>query len=351
MAFVKLDTGILNSTLWIERDQREIFITALLMADPQEFPDPIPQIAVGSLEFTGFEAPPGWYGFVPAASVGIINRAGVDREAGIEALRRLGEPEIDSRSKDYGGRRMIRADGGFVILIFMKYRDNDHSAAVRQQRLRDRRKAAALEESSRRDITPSQRDATLPSRNITQAEAEAEADKEQKQKPSRGKREFVNPQVETLYKLYPRHVARDGAIKAIEKSLKIKPFDELLLSVQAFARKCSRENTEDRYIAHPATWFNRGSYDDEDLQPGYTAKINGGENGRSGEGKPSPAKQRVDDNRRALAEVAIERGWLVPPGAAQPNGQAVPESGLNGSAAGVHERPGANSPEILPPRN
>ena len=98
MAFVKLDTKILDSTLWIERDLREIFITALLMAEPREFKDPTRQIEVGQLEFTDFEAPPGWYGFVPAT------------------------------------------DGGFLILNFMKYRDKDHTAADRQRKLRERRK-------------------------------------------------------------------------------------------------------------------------------------------------------------------------------------------------------------------
>jgi hypothetical protein len=140
MAFVKLDTKSLDSTLWIERDLREIFITALLMAEPREFREPIRQIEVGRLEFTDFEAPPGWYGFVPAASLGIINRAGVEREAGISALQKLGDPEIESRSTDFGGRRMIRTDGGFVILNFMKYRDKDHTAAQRQRRLRERKK-------------------------------------------------------------------------------------------------------------------------------------------------------------------------------------------------------------------
>lgn len=148
MAFVKLDTGILNSTLWIERDMREVFITALLMAEPREYPKPTKQIAVGEIKYTGFEAPPGWYGFVPAASLGIINRAMVDRDAGMEALHKLGEPEPESRTKDFEGRRMIRIDGGFLILNYMKFRDKDHTAAKRQQRLRDRRKA--LEESSSR---------------------------------------------------------------------------------------------------------------------------------------------------------------------------------------------------------
>lgn len=65
VAYVKLDTAILNSTLWIERDCREIFITALLMAEPKEFYLPLKQIEIRNLDFTGYEAAPGWYGFVP----------------------------------------------------------------------------------------------------------------------------------------------------------------------------------------------------------------------------------------------------------------------------------------------
>ena len=144
MPFVKLDTGILNSTLWIEREQRELFITALLMAEPREFSEPLRQIKVGELDYTGFEASPGWYGFVPAASVGIIRRAGVDKDSGMDALRLLGEPDSDSRSKKFEGRRMIRINGGFAILNYMDYRDKDHTAAERQRRLRERRKLANL---------------------------------------------------------------------------------------------------------------------------------------------------------------------------------------------------------------
>ena len=141
MAFVKLDTGILDSTLWTDRGLREVFITALLMAQPMDFNEPQQQIKVDSMERTEFCAPPGWYGFIRAAGIGIINRAGVDKESGMEALRRLGEPELDSRSLDFDGRRLIRVDGGFLALTFMKHRDRDHTAADRQKRLRDRKKA------------------------------------------------------------------------------------------------------------------------------------------------------------------------------------------------------------------
>jgi hypothetical protein len=77
------------------------------------------------------------------------------------------------------------------------------------------------------------------------------------------------------------------------------------------------------------------------------------EGGAYGESKPSAAKQRVDANRTVLAEIAVERGWYVPAGAAQPDGETVPEPGPSGDggAVGVHEGLRAVEPEILPPRS
>jgi hypothetical protein len=160
MAFVKLDVGILDSTLWMARDLREVFITALLMAEPQEFDEPIHQIAVDSMQETGFVAPAGWYGYVRAAGPGIVRRSGVEHEMGMGALRSLGEPDGESRSKRFDGRRLIRTDGGYVVLNFMNYRDKDHSGAERAKRYRERQK-----ESSRCDVTVKVRD-------VTQSEAE-----------------------------------------------------------------------------------------------------------------------------------------------------------------------------------
>jgi hypothetical protein len=168
------------------------------MAEPREFPNPIAQIEVDSLELTGWSAPPGWYGYVPAAGVGIIVRCGVDKEAGIAGLRRLGSPELDSRNPNFEGRRMIRMDGGYVILNYMRYRDKDHTASERQQRLRDRRKAlrvASVTPRNRNDVTPRDGNGVTPRnrndvtprdgngvtpRNITQADADADAIKNKK---------------------------------------------------------------------------------------------------------------------------------------------------------------------------
>jgi hypothetical protein len=142
MAFVKLDCGIVNSTIWADHEARLIFLTALLLAEPHEFKEPIRQLGVRDASETNLEIPPGWYGFVPAATTGLIARAGgIEIEAGLAALERLGEPDVHSRSPEFGGRRMIRVSGGFVILNYQKYRDRDYTAADRMKRYRARAKA------------------------------------------------------------------------------------------------------------------------------------------------------------------------------------------------------------------
>ena len=164
MPFVKLDCGILNSTIWDDRDARDVFITALLMAEPYELQKPMAQIEVDSMEPTGWEVPIGWYGFVRAAGAGIVRQALVPRKVGVACLKRLGAPEAESRSKAHEGRRMVRVDGGYIVLNFMLYRDKDHTSAARSKRYRDRKKA--------KESAGVTRDATPERRDITQAEAE-----------------------------------------------------------------------------------------------------------------------------------------------------------------------------------
>lgn len=163
MPHVKLDCGILDSTLWVDRPARDVFITALLMAQPFALEKPAAQIEVRNLKNTGFVVPPGAYGFVHAAGVGIIRRAGLeDQEAGLDALERLGKGEADSRTSTFGGRRLVRVDSGYIVLNFDKYRQRDRTAAERQKRYREAQKLDSVTRDKRNDVT--------------QAEAEAEAD-------------------------------------------------------------------------------------------------------------------------------------------------------------------------------
>lgn len=151
MAYVKLDCGILKSTLWDDREAREVFITALLMAEPRAIEKDSIQLEVRTLNPTGWAAPPGRYGFVDAAGVGIVRQAGIDREAGLAALERLGSPEAGSRSQAHEGRRLIRVDGGYVVLNYAEYRDKDHTATERMRRFRERKKAGCNAVASRQN--------------------------------------------------------------------------------------------------------------------------------------------------------------------------------------------------------
>jgi hypothetical protein len=143
MAYVKLDKDILTSSLWVGSDVALVFITALLLAEPRELMEPAAELETDDLKETGFLVPPGWYGFVPASSDGIIGHARMTEERGMEALRRLASVDRRSRSQEYGGRRMVRINNGFVVLNYIRYREKDHSAAERMRRYRDRKKKAA----------------------------------------------------------------------------------------------------------------------------------------------------------------------------------------------------------------
>jgi len=169
MPFVKLDCGILDSTLWMDKDAREMFITALLMAVPCSYDDPVPEVEITNTDHTGWQVPPGDYGFVSAAGVAICYRAGMEQDAGIAALIRLAAPEAESRTTAFDGRRMVRVDGGFLVLNFKKYRDKDHTAAARARRYREKKRHGVI--TTRHGVT---------GRDVTEAEAEAEAEAKKK---------------------------------------------------------------------------------------------------------------------------------------------------------------------------
>ena len=140
--FIKLERGIIASTVWEDINMRCVWITALLLAELYEVREPTPQLELTSLEKTGWLVPPGWYGKVSAASTGIIRLAGVDLEAGMAALDKMGKPEPESRSQEFDGRRLVRVNGGFLALSYGKVVARDYTAAERQARWRARHSAS-----------------------------------------------------------------------------------------------------------------------------------------------------------------------------------------------------------------
>ena len=175
MAFIKIDNNILTSSLWVDHDARDLFLTALIMARPVELREDTPTIQIRSLDADEFVIPPGWYGKVEAASTGIIRMQGsIEREDGLDAIERLSRPEPESRSQENDGRRMVRVDGGFIILNYDKYRTKDHTAAERMKRYRAKKQKESQRES---DAVVTECNA-VTSVTVTQVEVEVEVEAE-----------------------------------------------------------------------------------------------------------------------------------------------------------------------------
>jgi hypothetical protein len=150
MAYSKLANSILTSTIWMEDDHtRLVWLAMIAMANR--------------------------HGEVLASIPGLANVARVPIEACRAAIHKFLSPDPDSRSKIDGGRRIKEIDGGWFLTNYEYYRflasdeDRRNKAAVRQQRVRDRKKAA-------RDASRPPRD---ESHQFGHAEAEAEAEAEE----------------------------------------------------------------------------------------------------------------------------------------------------------------------------
>jgi hypothetical protein len=73
--------------------------------------------------------------------------------------------------------------------------------------------------------------------------------------------------LEEIFNAYPRRVAKEAAILAIDKALRKsgKEPAAMLQLVEAYAEQRAKEDPQ--FTPHPATWFNQGRYDDETLKP------------------------------------------------------------------------------------
>jgi len=86
--------------------------------------------------------------------------------------------------------------------------------------------------------------------------------------PSRGKEDARRKgdlvAAEEIYQLYPRHVGRQAALKAICKALEHRTHEWLVERTGAYA--ASWAGQQGRFTPYPSTWFTRASYDDDPQQ-------------------------------------------------------------------------------------
>ena len=127
MSFTKLFSSITESTVWLTpASTRIVWITMLAMAD-----------RFGRV-----------YGSVP----GLAHRARVSVEECKEALRTFEEPDTESRTKEFEGRRILSFEGGWELLNHAKYRAIQNDEAIREskrkymQRIREEWKSSSTVE-------------------------------------------------------------------------------------------------------------------------------------------------------------------------------------------------------------
>ena len=96
--YTKLFGSIITSTIWQEDSETKVvWITLLALVE----------------DCTGF---------VSATIPGLANIAGVPIDKTRSAMAKFQEPDPDSRSQEYEGKRIAKADGGWIILNYAEYR-------------------------------------------------------------------------------------------------------------------------------------------------------------------------------------------------------------------------------------
>jgi predicted DNA-binding transcriptional regulator len=76
-------------------------------------------------------------------------------------------------------------------------------------------------------------------------------------------KENIHPHFEQFWNVFPRKAGKQDAIKAFDKAVTNFGFDVVLAGAIRFAHDPNLPSKE--FIPYPATWLNRGSWDDEPL--------------------------------------------------------------------------------------
>ena len=148
-AYSKLFASITRSSIWLEDDQTlRVWVTMLALADR--------------------------HGYVGASVGGLAAQARVTVEKTREALDRFRAPDPDSRSPEFGGRRIEEADRGWTLLNYERFRDMRDEEAKREsdrKRQRDHRDKKRREREAARAAQPA-----VPAQSPTPAEPPTDHD-------------------------------------------------------------------------------------------------------------------------------------------------------------------------------
>ncbi len=222
MTFTKLFSSITASTIWLEDNPtRIVWITMLAMANKN--------------------------GFVFASIPGLASIAHVSVSATRRALNKCQEPDPDSRTKDFDGRRIEEVDGGWRLINYQKHRvirDEEDRREYMKLLMRQKRKQERLAMLA----TVSNVSRGKPRLADVLAQAEAEAEAEENQTPLTPLSGGPNRKPKKANKLTDRELKRVMAeLRRISKAQEGASYD-LEVALEKAAARAGVEFERARYL-------------------------------------------------------------------------------------------------------
>ena len=285
------------------------------------------------------------------------------------AITFLCRPDPLSRNKDCDGCRLVYESAFQYHVVshalYRAIRNEDDRREYNRQKQAESRARRKKTKASKQRVIDSQSLSAMSAH--TEAEADTEA-KEQKPSPKPRKRGSEERTKTALAK--DRHDEFKSIVKEyldsknkgiqmpwagpegkqLEMFLRAAP-NITAEQFRGFLR--NRFKSEVNHGERPSRWlpwvtsYGAGPVD----KFGKTIHSQENSNGRPGTNQPSAARQRVDNNRRALAEAAIKRGWITVDGANGATPAPIPESGQRGFDSGIPDGPRTVEPEVLAPES
>lgn len=239
MSFAKLDSGIVNSTLWVQPDDvLRVWIWFLSQADAQ-----------GVVR-------------TAAPALALICMKPVDRVREILAL--LEAPDPDSRSEVEEGRRIRKVPGGWQLINYAAYRaERDPDADRERKREWDRQhRPSGHARAKQSDDSPTvrqQSDDSPPGPTQAEAEVDVEA-KDQKLSGRQADRREAEGRFPEWWAAYPKPVKRKAALAIWQRRKLDAMADRLIADVRN--RVANDDGWQRGYAPDPTTYLNQDRWND-----------------------------------------------------------------------------------------
>lgn len=261
--FAKLDSGIVDSTLWMKpHDALRVWIALLAKSDS--------------------------YGIVRIAAPALAHQCFLTPERLAEIMADFCSPDPDSRTPEHDGRRLQAIEGGWMILNYLRYRD-----------MMQRKAASHAERQAKYREKVRVRDGRVTHRVTSDTEADSRG-REQKSR-SRSKtplppKGVTEAEFALLWQACKRKIGPDKALAKYAQLRRdgiIPPVDEVIRALESLQASDDWAKDGRKFQPHLTTWLNRGGWKEEPREAGQSQGATSG----------TPSAYGIDDETRArLAE-------------------------------------------------